>query len=419
VERDTERRDKAIAKWVEAVNKEGDADRVTYTVLTDCHHQEYKRLSLDYKFATVPVLANLAAAYPESKEMTRDEVLFCDDRLTYIAVVRGFVPGDKSRPLLMRKKDNIRQWDRYSKTEEGEGEEIMISSDYLKWLMRVHNFQVTGISHVYFHRKCDSTFNDIFKGLTEARSITEDETKKQLFKKIQNLSCGFFGYNSLPSHQNHSSFRLVAKMPRTFVPGTREVEEAGEFGNNYYFFVGAATRARPTVRKPSHNALPMFVGIVETGKMRVAQILCFLDKHLVPGSHRHLYTNVDNVVLALAAPDLDSAVHPKNWNKYAKEKLEFFAPGRPGHLKEEFALSREEDDWKFISHMTHHWCVLTREDEKCRQKSSSFNGVGAQKSYEIALALLEKKKISLEQVRRTNKLKNMETKKQTFNFKPK
>jgi len=58
---------------------------------------------------------------------------------------------------------------------------------------------------------------------------------------------------------------------------------------------------------------------------------------------------------------------------------------------------RQNIQRKTLKRTNHRTCRLTREDKK-------------------ALALLEKKKISLEQVRRSNKLKNVETKILTFNF---
>jgi len=415
VEDDTVRRDKIIQDWIDGIN-DSCPGKASYQVITDCHHEEYKQSSLQHFFYSVPELAKLVDHYPDAKKITRDEVVFCHDELTFLAIVQGKVPVTKrkpvpSRPLLMRRQENQKYWDRYSAT--GETQCILVTRDYLDYLRKEHNFQVTKIFNVLFYRKCDQ-LGQIYKDLTEERSKTLDESKKQLLKKIQNLSCGFTGYRG----KGEPGVRLRSTLPRDFQIGTRDVREAGSVDGVPYLFVETKQRPPSPLRKVSHNALPIFACIVEFGKLRICQILHFFDKYLRVGTHRHLYSNVDNCLLALTTDTLDEAVPEEKKAQYFAEKSNFFTPNLPGHLKEQLKFTADQD-WKFVSPMTHNWSVVTNDVNTCSNKNSAFNNVSAQRSYEIGLDYLAKKPVSVEQVRRVDKQHNTNTHIQTFTFQPK
>jgi hypothetical protein len=198
---------------------------------------------------------------------------------------------------------------------------------------------------------------------------------------------------------------LVAERPHNYDLSTCEMVPVGNMdGQNFYFFKrtrGEGTRGRV----PCSSALPLFVSVVEYGKYRMSQFLSFLDKFMRPGSFRHCYSNIDNVILVLSESSLMECVKPELMEEFLQEKHQFFQPSVPGHLKLEW-IEKSPPDWRFISGMTQNYSLISADS---RHKNSALNHISSLQSYEASCAMLEKKPISFEQRRRTNKLANLDT----------
>ena len=159
----------------------------------------------------------------------------------------------------------------------------------------------------------------------------------------------------------------------------------------------------------------MYVAIVEFGKFRQAQVLCHFDKFLQPENYRHLYSNVDNILFALSTPTLEDAVYPHLKQQYDDEKKMFFNSNEPGHLKEEFHFLQDEE-WKFVTPMTHNYAIITKKLNTAVHKNSAINNLSSHESFETCLKLLKNQTVSVQQKRRVNKLINTEMQEQTFVF---
>jgi hypothetical protein len=197
---------------------------------------------------------------------------------------------------------------------------------------------------------------------------------------------------------------LVAERPHNYDLSTCEMVPVGNRdGQNFYFFKrtrGEGTRGRV----PCSSALPLFVSVVEYGKYRMSQFLSFLDKFLRPGTCRHLYSNIDNIIFALTADYIVECVKPELMDEFLQEREQFFQSGVPGHLKLEWM---ETSVWNFVSGMTRNYSLISSVDS--RHKNSALNHISSLQSYEASCAMLENKSISFEQRRRTNKLANLDT----------
>jgi len=153
----------------------------------------------------------------------------------------------------------------------------------------------------------------------------------------------------------------------------------------------------------SSTAIPIFCCIVEFGKLRMSQILCLFQTFLSPLRYRHLYTNVDNVLIALSTPSLEAAVFPQQLEMFQKEKIDFFQFDTPGHLKEEFKIEAYQN-WKFVSAAIMNYVIIS--DNIFVQKNSSLNNMSVEQAYGASLALLNREKIVINQTRRVNKIAN-------------
>jgi hypothetical protein len=404
VEGHTAKRDAIIHTWVNNLCSLGTNDLATYEVLTDCHDEEYTKQALDSAFDLDPVLANMVDVYPtKNKCLAIDDVLCCSNKLTYIARIQGFAPN-KSKPLLLR--DQNGYWHRRNNTK---NEYVLLTRDYLDTLRREHNFIVTDIESVLFYKNC-TVLPDIYKELVNERALpSTSPSRKQLLKKVVNFSCGFFGFN--PANAAKSTHRLVTNINRTIKSNKCFATSAGFFGNEQFYLLQVYKEAS-TKKKRSPGPLPLFFSIVEFGKLRMAQILCFFEKYTFPNAYRHLYSHVDNVVIALS-DSLYYGVPAYLYEDFKKETMNYFEQGKPGHLKREWILEQDQE-WKFASSMVQNWAAISK--DTAMHKNSALNNVSSQQSYEIACAMLDERAVSVPQKRRLNKMLNRETVYQTFNF---
>jgi hypothetical protein len=168
-------------------------------------------------------------------------------------------------------------------------------------------------------------------------------------------------------------------------------------------------------RKLTNSALPIYVSITEFGKRRLSEIFCFLEKYVAPENIRFLYSNVDNLVFALAAHCIDCAVISNLRKSYFDEKPNFFTPDLPGHVKQEFFLSSDQA-WKFVSGMTQNYALIAKDSASNVHKNSALSKVSTAQAYKVSCAILNKKRVVVSQTRRVNKMLNREVKKQNFTF---
>jgi hypothetical protein len=210
-----------------------------------------------------------------------------------------------------------------------------------------------------------------------------------------------------------STYRLIATKGKRFHLD-RQVPSDVVYVKDECFAIVQTFHRPSTKRKASSSPLPLFVCIIEYGKLRMSDILTFFDTWLLPRTHCHLYTNVDNVIMALSTPTLEDAVVPSLRNDFEQEKNRFFLAGKPGHLKQEWTIPAE-NKWRFVSALVQNWAVMCA-DGTGIHKNSVLSNVTDQVSYDASCNILDKIVMSVPQIRRTNKMFNMETKEQNFTF---
>ena len=359
-------------------------------------------------FSLKPHLAALVDPYITKKSITIDNILHCNPNLTFIAILQG--SADKSlnlKPIFYKEKEN--DWQRLDETEA----DIMVTKDTLNYLTREFNFQIKSISSIFFYKK-SNTFNFIFQNLIQQRAAPDiTACRKQLLKKVVNYSTGFFGFNQ--NKPGQSTHKIVSKLNKRYDIFRNKLTILDQIENKDYM-VKTTYKIPSRALKPCLSPLPIYCFIVEYGKMKMSQILTFFDHFLDESSYRHLYSNVDNLIFALATDNIDQAVKPRFQDWYEIEKSFIFSDHEPGHLKQEFYFGKETK-WKFVSPRMQSFSIIA-ENLPSIHKSSLFKHVSSLESYNYSLRLLNREPITLDQPRRVNKIVNTKMHQQTFVIKP-
>lgn len=417
-------RDAFLREWIDRVNLErgGQDNFATYTVITDCHHPEFEKKHLLQRFRLLTELVDLVDPYPTSRYMTVRDLDTCDPRLAFVAIVKGQCGGNSgtsgfgnAKPLFLFSKEERQE--RYSET--GPDQDLLLTRDMYDYLRRAHGFTVSTMTACFFYRKCTS-LNGVFRELVDRRASHKAASRAMqaaFLKHVVNRACGYFGLNQR-KNATRTTCTLVTGLQNAH-PAMVKVQEAGCVAGTEYFTLIRHTKNQALLasndkRAAGAAALPLFICIVEMGKLRLAQMLHFIESHVSPSRCRYLYSNVDNYLYCLAGPTLDATVDPDKRESFERQRADYFSDA-PGACKLEWTVGPEEK-WKFITPMMHNWSLVGESSHNDRHKMSCLVGLSALESYETSVKMFEKTTFDVRQVRRVNKLAGMDTKIINFVF---
>ena len=390
-------RDNVINAWCEKINASMKKDNFCeYHVLSDCHHLNYKKKHLKNYLNQHPILTPLVSDYFEKEVIHYDDILFGSENLTFIGIIEGHAPNPSHTPLLLLRN---KEWTRANSTHTG----VLMTRDYLKWLMTDFNFKVTKIHKIWIYKKCN-IFKTIFQSLVEKRaSLTISQEQKQNFKQIINLCTGVFGFNQ-EKRQTYLKVTLVNSIPQNYNP-VYHFAESSEFIENTQFIV----LKKVMQRKKSDNRnfpLALYCLVTEFGKKRLSECFSFFDAVLYSNKFKLLYSQIDNLILLLSTNSLEEALNPNCISKYNLLKNNLFG-NNPGQLKKEFEFT-SKDNFRFVTAMCQNYSILADDSEKNVQKNSGLNRISSQTSYDASIKMLNKQMVVFEQERRKNKMCNTE-----------
>jgi hypothetical protein len=460
VEEETRRRDSFIRNWVRSVCDKAGWEIARYSTFSDCHSPAYSKKNLQLHFSSIKPLKKMMQPYLDieafAKLLTsaqlgpKDILNRCPDSVAFIAAVRCSTPSVTRRlpadapsgPFFVCGSGG-KLYRRQTGTPRP-GESVILTKDYFDYLAmsRGNHFSVEKILDCLLYPRWNE-FNKVFEELIERRnSEGQGAAEKRVLKNVVNYACGYFGLNSAKDKMRHPRMRLGTKLRSSIDLNKTRVFSVDFFGSsseNYMVFhsVAGDGARRQSGKKSSGVPVSLYLGVVEMGKLRLLQILDWLESASAPGSVRHLYTNVDNLILAIAEPDLDrlallSSPRLKHTftflkNYFFKSSLDVASKPDPGGLKLEWQLG-PETGWKFASCALQNWAVVTEEtvdDDKSdsiggnRTKTNLFAGVGARRSYDYACKMIDRETVTLEMPRRVNKMAGTEERVVQFKFVPK
>ena len=237
-------------------------------------------------------------------------------------------------------------------------------------------------------------------------------------KRLVNLSCGFFG---VQSGGKQFKFILTNTLPRTYHFSRHRVDvnfvkdlNGGEDSPGQYFLLETTHCSSKFQRK---NALAVFVTVVETGKLRLVQIIQFIARHLSPQNWSLVYSNIDNLIIAVRrGASLDESIlataEKTKVENYLAEKPRYLVnhPGQaqPGIAKLEWLCN--VPNWEFITIGTQHYALVIDNEEKDVHKSSGWASLSNCQAFDCAYQIMfGNSPVVIPQMRRVHKLASMET----------
>jgi len=405
VENKTKTRDAALLSWVGSVGIHGSS----YTVVTDCCHPEYKVESLRTAFATIPALQALVSGLDRL-----DGTLDCADpnEFTFLAIVRCCTET---------KHEN--DWGYIFESKSLKDGRILLTQDYYQYLKQHSALpKIDEVEWIVYYKRCPD-LPRVFQSLLHMRQHYRlQKSKAGVIKGIINRASGYFGLNLSTGTRTMS--RITSKAPRNFNVYKHSITPLLESYKDTEFFVIKTFYSPPNNPYACPTPLPLFMGIVEYGKLRLNQAIQILQSTLAPNTFRLLYSNVDNLIVALASETPQEAFrnnvsHPQMlseaWNSVFGASRE--DQSKPGMMKLEWSL-HSDLGWKFVSPYPMFYSAITscRPDAN-RHKTCSFKGLGHHQSYQFALDMLNKKTAEIQQMRRVNKTAGLDMKTVNITFK--
>ena len=435
VRQKTNQRDRDIHTWMETINATVNYPMVQYTIIYDCHTDGFSPNALDYIYSTVPELAQLVQGYQVTdvigttlRETTFESVLAKHSNISYTFIAKATVNVWSTAdihtdgPLVVYQSRS----NKYTKQSLAYSGTIVLTRDYYEWLNKTfQRVSLENLEWVLFY-KTEPIFNQIYNELTQLRSTSTDPVLICFLKRLINLSCGFYGAHT--SQQDKATYRLVDGLPKdyAFFQHNLNLDYTTDIGQRSYILL--ETKSLPKVssyHKPSNSAIPMFVTIVEYGKLRLVQILHFLQQHADPLKFRLLYSNIDNILFALGDADtLEEVLRPHRLDSFNTQKENFLASVQNGAIVKTPGMAALEwirkgsCGWKFISIRTQHYCLVVSNPTNGGNlhKTSGWANVSSQNAYNLALQMLKGKTVTMNQTRRVDKKCSMDTRKVTFHY---
>ena len=287
----------------------------------------------------------------------------------------------------------------------------LYTRDTLEFAQKHFNFKLDHVTCVYFY-SADYMLPKVFEGLVEARTkcdASRQKSKSKFIKSLINYSTGMFGFNPHKKKTNKTALaRIVKTLPANAQPGQYLINYAGEIGEDGYYVTqkinGHPTHyQRFTKQKILNAALPLYACVAEYGKMRLNSCFRFILDSCVPGTVRCAYSQVDNLVLVLAKPNLEDLIVPSKKFFFQQEKNNYFTPedtensnpGKPGQLQKEWIVSTEKDGpWQFVSPRPCTYAItLNNPEDKEQCKMSSLSNVSTKQAYDACTRMWERQPV--------------------------
>jgi len=398
VEQKTRDRDECLLNWMLRVGQAG----MKYSVFTDCCHSEYSRKNLKQAFATIPELARLISGFDKL-----DGTLDCIDPKEFMFL--AIVEGECLLPQSPGQLGPIFTMDLSSPTRHSG--KMLLTSDYYNYLQPFH---VEKVEWIVYYKRCHYLPRVFEKLLQLRQDSAEFKSKAGIVKSIINYACGYFGLNSDKTCKTKA--RVCSRLPRKYNIYVHQAEPLDLYYNDLDIYLVKTLGKPPVKMYMCSTPFVLFVGIVEFGKLRLNQALQCLQTFLRPTSLRLLYSNVDNLILALSTDTFEEALRdPTQLQEFQCEWNKLFGT-EPGQLKLEWELL-QDTEWKFVSPAKMFYSAIALKQEGTSfHKTCAFKGLGSQESYAVAQKLLKKESVQVEQVRRVDKLAGTLTKPVTLNF---
>jgi hypothetical protein len=442
----TRERDAFLNNWIKDNNYRERKLPAYYHVINDCHHPQFGYRNL-LKIEELWELRKSYESLPKQNLSFPSDLLLADPDLTFLLIGRGAVPTDRREgqmPLFVwtNNETTVAKGGGRQSQNFGwklEGQDYLFTRDSFEHLVNVKGFEFSSVSDVYFYKKC-KVLPLVFGGLVNEREIAElagNETRANFLKAAVNFTTGMFGMKAgYFNGGKNSKARLVSKFSLKACEclDRIDIKVAGSVsGKTFYVFQRMAParktgkraeewkkKAEQRRRKATDASLPIYASVVEFGKLRLLNCLEFLRAHIRIAAVRILYSQVDNLVLAMSGECLEEAVLSEKREIFECKKDLFF--GRePGKLVEKWKVSAEGGaSWSFASARICSYGLISKDKEGTlfkdgesgggQTKMSGLTGISSLAAFKSNYRLLAGLSgLPFPQERRVNRLLNQDT----------
>lgn len=460
--------------------------------------EPYKQLLLvEEKLLQASISSNLAAHGKHGGNNFVDALRELPESVTYLAFVdncgdkeigksgENRFPPDHGACLFLTTTDprtGAKKFQRARSTDEFRTNEdadrcLLLTRDMVDYLLSTRpNFFLCKIKSVLLFPRWQQ-LGETFDQIVRSRSASKCALEIRLLKNFVNYSCGFFGLNQNKGREfgrkKKPTVRLTSRLTWKTDMSRTVITPAASFAGHDYFVLKTFARlnsdniGRNVKRGRKRKAfeltegrklefesglndckrhetsgsscptpLAAFACIVEFGKLRMQQVFDWLESCSNPRDFRHLYSNVDNFIIALAPRsiiDLPRSGLPAAVLAFEKGWKEFFGNRSfssfendniaiPGGLKLVWCLGPEHG-WTFTSCAPQNWSLVTESGAGAfgldgRFKSNLLHDVTAVEFHQIACSLLDGEDVSIQQKKTKDKTVGTEVVHYIANFQP-
>ena len=404
VEEKTTRRDQCILEWIQRQPSQ----MYRYRVITDCCTPHYSKKELSRSFKNEPKLFDLVQGYDDIANDAENLLENCPPSMMFLAVVTGHTLDDYSTnfgPLFT--------WENQEQQTSCRGT-LLLTSDYYQYLRNHHSFEIEAVDWIIFYKKCPH-LSLVFKELIKARTNVSNPSHAKLFKNIINFCCGYFGLNL--NKPAHSQTRIVTRLPRKFNSVQHSIREVVYYNEKTYYVLSTSRKVSP-VPKMSNTPLPIFVNIIEFGKLRLNQILFFFHVYFRPRAYKICYINIDSIVAVISTDNLFQIARAPQSETFQLLFSDIFQNNVPGSMKLEWTIP-SQIQWRLVSPLIRCFAIKSDDPNLDMHKISSLKAISSEQAFETTRALLNKESITVSQSRRIDKVLNTKTHVIPVTFHPK
>lgn len=390
---------------------------MTYNIVANCHDVVFGQSKIKSLFATHAPLHNLISGYNflNVQNINLDDLQHVPPELTFIIICQGTI-DDKNTPVLAQLAQtylggvlpciNNAKNTNHHNFESTTCQDTLLTQQWYMFLTQKLGFKITFVRAIFFYKTC-TTMPQVYQHLIHQRQKAKEGgclLKADLYKRLINVSCGYFGLNLNKDFGSNKIF-IRTSLPQQFKLLKHKFELIGSIGQNDYVMQIRAPLMKKHWRK-NKTHVASFIHIIEEGKLQLFKKLLFILTICKPFSVKLMYSNIDNLVLAIASKEANllSIIEPQYLTDYHNILLPLLSGSKPGQLKLEWELS-QYSEWSFI---TPRPCVYVV-DKGNITKFSSINktAISNQTLYLLAKNMLNKTSATVPQLRRENKLHNL------------
>lgn len=392
----------------------------SYQIINSCHDSNFSHSKVKHYWNSTSDLKQLSAGYTwlPSEHLELQQLKNIPPELTFQIICQGRIQhtNETIAQLAINSLEGILPCPQnvagstFHSFENQTCQDTLFTQEWFNFITEHLKFQVTHVTAIFIFKTCH-IFPYIYKQLIdkrlEAKEMQHMELKADMYKKLINVSCGYFGLNLNKQKILQSKVFIINSLNKKIKILKHKFEPLGCINNNEYFLKSLPNNNTNRLWQKNKTHAAIYIHIVEQGKLQLYKKLLLILSMCQPYSVRLLYSNIDNLVLALATNKTDFApiLRPEYAQEYRDKIKTHLMGNEPGKLKLEWSLDGFLD-WSFI---TPRQCIYVV-DKANITKFSSINKekINNQTLFKLAQNMLENKSSTIVQTRRTMKMFNLD-----------